>query len=64
MKEYSGEFSETDTKELSKLISGRIIQSVKIEYGYKDFLVFTFTTGSTLKIDYDWLYGWNVVDPL
>lgn len=47
-------------KNLEHHIKGKIIKTVRLENKYQDFLVIGFEDGATLKIEYDWLYGYKI----
>ena len=47
--------------EITKSISGKVV--VRCEVNYSD-LIFRFTDGSALRIEYDWIYGWELRDSL
>lgn len=49
--------------QLSNRTKGLTIDSVSIDdSGPNDFLVMSFTDGSKLRMQYDWIYGWEVVE--
>ena len=64
MPENHGEFGQDEIGALSNLVKGRIIQSIELCYGMNDKIVFHFTSGSSLEVEYDYLYGWKVDDPI
>jgi hypothetical protein len=54
---------EESVVEMSKKIKSKTVKSVSIEEGLCDFLVFVFDDGTILKIQYDYLYGYEIKEP-
>ena len=46
---------------LGELVKGKIIQSMHLEEGMNDYLVLTFTDGEQVKILYDYIYEWDII---
>jgi len=50
--------------DLSAAVGGKTIQGVSVDdSGMNDMLVIQFTDGTKLVIEYDWIYGWELIAP-
>ena len=55
------DFNPNDVTELDALITGKTVASVLSNRdGMNDRLVFVFTDGSTLELEYDYIYGYEI----
>ena len=48
-------------EELTEAISGKTVDKCEVDYSN---LIFRFADGSALRIEYDWIYGWELRDSL
>ena len=59
----TNEFTKTDLKEVSDIISGKVVSSIEdVWIDGDDFVKITFTDGTRLLIRYDWIYGYQIED--
>lgn len=63
MKIITREFHRDEMAELTRLVKGKAIEAISTDEGQNDFLVFTFTDGTKLLIEYDWIYEWTIQTP-
>ena len=55
------DFNPNDITELNDLVSGKTIASVSSDRaGMNDHLIFEFTDGSVLEIEYDYIYEYDL----
>ena len=57
MKEY---YEYTSPAEITKLVADKVVQDISSVDRYpNEHLTFTFTDGSTLEFEYDYMYEWR-----
>lgn len=56
------DFNPNDVSALSEAVYGKTIARVSTESGMDEYLIVTFTDGSTLRILYDYIYEWELTN--
>lgn len=55
------EFSRTAIKKVGATLAGKILKSIRVDDDHaNDILIFGFTDGSELKIQYEWAYSYDL----